>query len=141
MNHVLFASNAYVTNIAVTANKTNADSVLTWVLVSGSECFSCHHLQVLQNRSQTKCWKKCQRSDYENRSDQKHTKKRRRDREGTERRRNVFLLRQVSRNRQHGDDHQEAPDQRVQPDGRVVPKRVGTQASECRTVVTRSFGE
>src|SRR6266705_70653 len=89
-SHGLYQTKWPCASIAVTANKPNADSGLTPVSVSRSKCFSCHHLQLFQNRSQTKCWKKCQRSDYENRSDQKHTKKRRRDREGTERRRNVF---------------------------------------------------
>ena len=39
MNQALFASNAYVTNIAVTANKPNADK-----RVMHLECLSRHHL-------------------------------------------------------------------------------------------------
>src|ERR1700723_3480540 len=93
------------------------------------------HEQVLKNRAKTQCREKRQRAHNDDDADQKHCKKWRRHRKSSNRRRHVFLMRQVARDPQHRDDHQEAPRQHGDSDGRVVPERIRAQATEGRAVV------
>src|ERR1035438_2589732 len=112
-------------------------SAMSYLRISDSECFPCHHLQVFKHGSQTESREKCQRSDDHNHRHQQKGEQRRGYRERTCRCGHRFLLRQIAGNRQHGNNHEESSHQHRHRARGVVPKRVAAQSRERRTVVSR----
>src|SRR3984957_5278329 len=95
----------------------HSQTALLFVAIESEHLPSAHE-QVLQNRAKTQCREKRQRAHNDDDADQKHCKKWRRHRKSSNRRRHVFLTRQVARDPQHRDDHQEAPRRHGVPSGR-----------------------
>src|SRR6202158_586095 len=104
-------------------------------ILKTSERFACTHQHVLQNRPKAQSRKECQSPHDQNHTDEQRREQWRGDRECPERRRNIFLARQITGDGEHGQDHQEATSQHRYAARGVVPERVPVQPSESGAVI------
>src|SRR5215471_10259463 len=100
--------------------------------IDTSENLSGVHQQVLQNRPQTKGWKKRECTNNQNGGNEQATEEGAGHRKSPCRGWDRFLLSQDPRNGHDGDNHEEAPEKLGCSGCRVVPHRISIQAAERR---------
>src|SRR6202165_5155017 len=113
----------------------HSQTAFFFVAILISERLAYTHQQVLQNRPQAQSRKEGQCPHDQNHADEKRREQRRGNREGPERRWNIFLAGQVTSDGEYGQFHQEAPSQNRDGARDVVPEVGLIQASKRRAVV------